>query len=85
MRDWVEQQLKLARVEAQKEGYKEGREEGVKALQDSVVTFLEDYGNVPEEVKERIVVQDDIEILKKWNKISARVESVKEFLEKIDS
>ena len=47
--------------------------------------LLSDYGTVSEELYKRITEEQDIEVLKKWNKLSARVKSIDEFEKKIDS
>ena len=40
---------------------------------------LEDYGDVPESVKERLAETNDKETLKKWHKIAAKSNSIEEF------
>ncbi len=45
----------------------------------NILDLLEEYGEVPEELREKIAAQDDKETLKRWHKLAARVESLKDF------
>lgn len=54
----------------------EGKAEGI-------IELLEEYGEVSEDLKGKIFAQKDLEILKKWNKLAAKVSGIQEFLEKI--
>ena len=45
----------------------------------SILELLEEYGEVPEEFKEKIAAQDDKETLKGWLKLAARSESLEDF------
>ena len=49
----------------------------------SILELLEEYGEVPEELKEKIAAQDDKETLKDWLKLAARSESLEDFEAKI--
>ena len=61
------------------------KEEGkIEDRVESILELLEDYGDVPELLRELIMEQDDLEILRKWHKIAARAESIEEFEEKIE-
>ncbi len=55
----------------------------LKNAMESVVEFLEDYGVVSDELKDKIYSQKDIGKLKVWLKIAARVSSIEEFVEKM--
>lgn len=59
------------------EGKMEGRIEG-KA--EDVMSFLEDYGEIPKWLEVKIREEHDVEKLKEWLKISARAGSMEEFL-----
>ena len=60
-------------------GKAEGRAEG-KA--EDIIELLEEYDTVPEWLKERIMKETDLDKLKILHKLSARVESIEEFIEK---
>lgn len=51
---------------------------------ESVLELLEDLGEIPEELKEKIMSQRDMEILKKWHKLAARAESLGQFEQAIE-
>ncbi len=57
----------------------EGRAEG-KA--EDILELLEDIGNVSDELKERIMKEKNLEILRKWHKAAARAENLEQFREK---
>ncbi len=59
----------------------EGKAEG-KA--ESVLELLEDLGEIPEELKKKIMSQRDMETLKKWHKMAARAESLGKFEQAIE-
>ena len=61
-------------------GLVEGKAEG-KA--DSIFELLEDCGTVPESLREQIYAQKDVEVLTRWLKLSAKVDSVQEFMEQM--
>jgi predicted transposase/invertase (TIGR01784 family) len=65
---------------ARKEGKAEGKIEGLK---EAILENLNEIGNVPQDLIERINRQDSMDILKYWNKIAVVTESLKEFEEKI--
>lgn len=74
------------------EGYEEGMIEGeakgevkgeAKGLKEGIFDLLEDYGGIPENLRTKIINQTDLEGLRKWLKIAARVKTIEEFEEKI--
>ena len=50
---------------------------------ESILELLEDYGTVPESLKQKIHEEKDMETLKKWHKLAARTSSIEEFEEKM--
>ena len=63
------------------EGKAEGRAEG-KA--ESIIELLKRYGEVPEQLYQKISEEKDEEILLQWLIISASVKSIEEFAEKMN-
>lgn len=58
----------------------EEREEAViDTMVQGILDILEEYGEIPEYIKNRLEETDDKEILRKWHKLSARVNSIEEF------
>lgn len=53
-----------------------------KGKTEAIIELLEEYGAVPEWLKERITQETDLDCLKNWLKLSAKVESIEEFIEK---
>ena len=92
-----EKKLRKAEYEAGREdGEREGRiagekiglENGMKlgknqGIQSMILSFLTDYGTVPEELKNYILKERNTEKLCQWSKLAARVGSVDEFWKKI--
>lgn len=65
---------------AKKDGRAEGRTEGrVAGKAESVLELLEELESVPENMRETILAQTDLEILKKWLRCAARAESLEEW------
>ena len=58
------------------EGIKEGARENAV---ENILELLEDYGEIPEGLKERLNSIEDMTLLKKYHKLAARVGSITEF------
>ena len=63
--------------------YSEREEAAKETTVQNILDLLEEYGKVPEELKEKIAAQDDKETLKGWLKLAARSESLEDFEAKI--
>ena len=62
------------------EGYEEGLEQGLKrGKAEAILELLEDLGNIPEDLRKRILSEKSLEILKGWHKIAAKAESLEIF------
>ena len=48
-----------------------------------IFSLLEELGEITEEIKAVVIAEKDISKLKAWHKIAAKVESIEEFLEKV--
>lgn len=71
-----------------KEGYEEGLEQGMlqgmkqgrkQGMEQAVLELLEGLGSVPEDIKKRVLLEKNLEILKKWHKAAAKAESMEQF------
>ena len=60
------------RAEAKAEGRAEGKAE-------DILELLEDYGTVPESLRETIFLQKNLDILRQWHKLASRSQTVEEF------
>ena len=70
-------------------GLREGREEGhASGLQEgratAILTILEQKGTVPDDIRDRILSQNDEVILKQWLLVAASAEDIKTFREKTE-
>lgn len=80
--------VKGIREEGYEEGLMEGEVKGLmegeaKGLIKGILNFLEDYGEVSENLRSFIINQSDLAVLGKWLKLAARVETMEEFEKKI--
>lgn len=64
-------------AEGRMEGLAEGRAEG---LAEIIFDFLGELGNVSEELQAKIKEENDPEVLKRWNKLAARADSIEWFM-----
>lgn len=62
----------------------EGKAEGIaEAVLEMLLELMNDLGEIPDELRNRITSEKDLETLKKWLRLAARSESLDEFLEKM--
>ena len=60
------------------------RAEGkAEAVLEMLLELMNDLGDIPDELRNRITSEKDLETLKKWLRLAARSESLDEFLEKM--
>ena len=66
-------------------GLSEGLERGIsQGITRSILELLEEFGEVPEPVREMIEKQNDVEKLSEWHKFAAKSESIEEFVENVN-
>lgn len=81
MQKWEE--LAYAKEDGKAEGRAEGKAEGrAEGKAEIVLEFLSEYGEVPEDLKEEILSQTNLNELNRWSKLAARAGSVEEFIER---
>ena len=68
-------------IEEMKEKVK--KEGKIECLKETILDNLREIGNVPQNLIECINKQENMDILKHWNKIAVIAESLDEFKEKI--
>lgn len=77
-----EEELKKIRAAEFSVGREAGYEEGEAAGKaESVLELLEDLGKVPKELRERILSESNLPVLKQWLKAAAKSESLQAFLD----
>ncbi len=77
----LEEMLRDERQEGEARGYARGEINGHAAC---VLTFLEEKGSVPKELRERISQEKNLEVLQKWLKLAAKVDTIRQFEEQMD-
>ncbi len=82
-----EQHLATVRSEGYEDGLSEGLERGIsqgisQGIMQSILELLEDLGEVPYEIRDKIKGQDDMEVLSKWLKLAAKSDSLDSFIQK---
>ena len=75
-----EEMLRDERAEGKAEGIAEGKAEAVLEM---LLALMSNLGEIPDELRNRITSEKDLETLKKWHRLAARSESLDEFLEKM--
>lgn len=55
------------------------------ARAEDITDLLSDLGDIPEEIKEKLRQEQDLDTLKKWLKLAARAKSMEQFASEIES
>ena len=63
-----------------REEYAEGKAEG---QAEGVLNLLEEQGEISDDLRNRIISEKDLDVLKRWLKQAAKSESLEEFIEKM--
>ncbi|MBD5545508.1 MAG: Rpn family recombination-promoting nuclease/putative transposase [Lachnospiraceae bacterium] len=74
--EWVNDRVSMSIEKAQQEARQEAQQE---ATQEAVFELLEEYGTIPEHVREAVLAQRDLKVLKRWHKLAARAGSIEQF------
>ena len=69
--------VELEKKESRAEGKAEGKIE-------SIIELLEEVDIIPDMLRQTISAQKDVDILNKWIKLSAKVTTIDEFIEKMN-
>ena len=72
----VEEWLKDREAASNEKVKQEAKQE---VRQEAVFELLEEYGAIPEHVREVVLAQCDLEVLKRWHKLAARAGSIEQF------
>ena len=60
-------------------GISKGKAEGKAVVSESILELLARHGEVPDDLKTRIMTQQDLNVLKNWLKCAVEVKSIEEF------
>ena len=80
MDEKFEEGKKLGEERGEKRGEKRG-ERREKA--EDVLDLLEEYGSIPQEVRTKVMEELELETLKKWHKLAAKVDSIDDFVKQM--
>ena len=78
-----EEMLKEERAEGFAKGREEGLQEGRSTLKETLLLFLQKFGDVPDEVLEQIQAQQNMEVLKNWMQTAFQSKTLEEFVQKM--
>ena len=72
-------------IEGKKQGIIEGRVEGraegrKEECIDNIIQYLEELSDVPEELREKIMAEQDLSVLRRWIKLAAKADSIEQFM-----
>ncbi len=85
--------VELEKRESREEGIAEGKTEGIaegiakgkiEGRIESILELLEELGSIPDNLMQTISSQNDMNILNRWHKLSARVATIDEFIERMN-
>ena len=80
----IEEALRKEFRKHRDEGIKEGKTEGIfESKIEDILELLEDIGYVNDDLRKKITGVTELETLKKWLKLAARVNSIDAFMERI--
>jgi len=76
-------------IEGKKNGFQEGIQEGIqqgafRGKKEAILELLQDLGFVSDSLKDTIELETDLERVRKWVKLAARVNSADEFAAKMN-
>jgi predicted transposase/invertase (TIGR01784 family) len=88
----LELELKKERQEGKAEGLAQGLAQGLsqgltqglaQGKAESILDFLNRFGSVPESLQQRILSEQNLEVLSHWVKLASKAQSIEDFLNRI--
>ncbi len=77
--------IRAIREDEFEQGMEKGRSMGeIIGRAESILDLLNEYGTIPEELRQTILQESNLDTLKRWHKLAARVDSIEEFISKKD-
>lgn len=81
----LEEMLREERKESFEKGVAQGKVEGIaQGLISSILCVLEQKGNVPQALQEHIERESDLQVMRRWLVLSAKVETLRQFEEQME-
>ena len=85
LEELLKEEREKGRIEGKAEGKAEGKVEGkVEGKAESILELLSDLGEVPEELRKKILGEKDLDILKSYLKKASASKTIEEFQKLID-
>ena len=85
LEDLLKEERENGRIEGRAEGRAEGKVEGkVEGKAESILELLSDLGEVPEELRKKILGEKDLDILKSYLKKASASKTIEEFQKLVD-
>ena len=85
LEELLKEERENGRIEGRAEGRAEGKVEGkVEGKAESILELLSDLGEVPEELRKKILGEKDLDILKSYLKKASASKTIEEFQKLID-
>ena len=76
----LEEKIFYEKLEAKEAGRVQEHTEGCSVLCNTLMAILCEKGSVTERLEKRIMSENDFEVLSRWIRIAAKVESVEQFM-----
>lgn len=73
--------IKVQREEAKEEGIEQGH---ILGTANDIIELLGEVGEVPEALKNKIMKEEKLEVLRRWLKLAAKAETIEDFEKKIE-
>ncbi|MCD8021310.1 MAG: hypothetical protein LUF92_17590 [Clostridiales bacterium] len=83
-RNWVWEARYMLFEEMMRDEREEGRKEGLEEFKNSILSLLQDFGEVPEDIQLLIMNEDEGSNLKELNRMAARAESLDDFRSRLE-
>lgn len=78
--EWEELSMNILEI-GREQGITKGKAQGkAEGKSEDIIELLAEIGKVPDNLKERILVENDLSILSKWLKLAAKAESLDAFI-----
>ena len=85
LEELLKEERENGRIEGRAEGRAEGKVEGkVEGKAESILELLSDLGEVPEELRKKILGEKDLDILKSYLKKASASKTIEEFQKLVD-
>lgn len=73
--------IKVQREEAKEEGIEQGR---ILGTANDIIELLGEVGEVPEALKNKIMKEKHLDVLRRWLKLAAKSETIEEFEKSVE-